>query len=112
MGFNHKALGSIEVRLPDGSFVEYDLDIRAEITPYSPGCLHGPPEKCYPPEGGECEEMEILLDGRSLTEGELAAMGGDWESYRRTAEESFADYEPRIPDYDDYDRADYFGDDS
>jgi len=31
------------------------LEITASVGPYDPGRSHGPPEDCYPPEGGEVE---------------------------------------------------------
>lgn len=33
------------------------------LTPYDPGRTYGPPEKCYPPEGGECEIEKVELNG-------------------------------------------------
>ena len=37
--------------------------IEYKLTPYDPGVSYGPPESCYPPEGGEIEEWEATSDG-------------------------------------------------
>lgn len=42
---------------------EIELSVEYSLTPYDPGCNWGPPEHCYPPEGGDVAEMEITLDG-------------------------------------------------
>ena len=45
-----------------GDEVDYiNLEVSARITVYDPGCLSGPPERCYPPEGGEVEDLEVVL---------------------------------------------------
>lgn len=47
-----------EIELEYGSkSVEYL--VKAEVSPYDPGRTSGPPEKCYPPEGGEVEQKEV-----------------------------------------------------
>jgi len=48
--------------LPSGHIAE-DVDVLISYTcsPYGPGCTSGPPEKCYPPEGGEVEMESIQL---------------------------------------------------
>jgi len=38
---------------------------RKPVEPYDPGMMHGSPEKCYPPEGGNIEIENIMLDGDS-----------------------------------------------
>lgn len=38
-----------------------NLDVSARITDYDPGCLSGPPERCYPPEGGEVEDLQAVM---------------------------------------------------
>lgn len=43
--------------------VETCYDINCEVTPYDPGRTYGPPEKCYPPEGGEVEIESVCKDG-------------------------------------------------
>ena len=54
---------------------EVELKISAHISPYDPGRTYGSPEKCYPPEGGECEIISITSNKveweDKLTEEEL-----------------------------------------
>lgn len=40
----------------DETFV---LDVEYEVAPYDPGVSWGPPEDCYPPEGGEITDLDI-----------------------------------------------------
>jgi hypothetical protein len=50
--------------LPDGHLLAgqtWTFDIEADVSPYDPGCTYGPPENCYPPEGGEIDITEIEL---------------------------------------------------
>ena len=35
--------------------LEMELLVEGNATPYDPGVTRGPPEACYPPEGGEVE---------------------------------------------------------
>lgn len=41
-------------------------EIECDVTPYDPGYTSGPPEKCYPPEGGECEIVSVKLNGKEI----------------------------------------------
>ena len=34
--------------------------VRAWVSSFDPGQMAGPPENCYPPEGGEVEEVEVI----------------------------------------------------
>ncbi len=43
--------------LDDGS--EIELTVFYTITPYDHGCTFGPPESCYPPEGGEVDIAKV-----------------------------------------------------
>ncbi|MDW9880508.1 hypothetical protein GOA90_25315 [Sinorhizobium meliloti] len=55
---------------------EFELDIEYDINPIDPGCTSGPPELCYPPEGGDVTDIEATLDGEpfSLTDAEEQAI--------------------------------------
>jgi hypothetical protein len=57
---------------PDGSEVETVYEIECDLTPYDPGRTYGPPEKCYPPEGGDCEILSVKLLGVEVK---------DWEKF-------------------------------
>ena len=47
---------------------DIDLEIDYSVTPYDPGCTYGPPEDCYPPEGGEIDDLAIFgPDGKEFT---------------------------------------------
>ena len=52
------------LREEDKGEVEYTIS--ADVSPFVPGQLSGPPENCYPDEGGECEDIEVTLDGRPV----------------------------------------------
>lgn len=49
---------SIELII-DGNSVEVMATVQFTTTPYDPGVSSGPAEKCYPPEGGEIEDVEV-----------------------------------------------------
>ena len=38
------------------------LDLDITLSPYDPGCTYGPPENCYPPEGGEIEDLDVIVE--------------------------------------------------
>jgi hypothetical protein len=60
--------------LEDGTEVE--LTVTYTITPYDPGISYGPPERCYPPEGGDVEIVAVTDDAGNViepTEAELKA---------------------------------------
>lgn len=42
---------------------EIELEIEYEIEPYDPGCISGPPEHCYPPEGGNVTSLQAFHEG-------------------------------------------------
>ena len=43
---------------------EFELVIDYDINPYDPGRTSGPPEDCYPPEGGDVTDLRATLDGK------------------------------------------------
>lgn len=45
---------------PDGD--DIDVIVAYEIEPYVPGKISGPPEDCYPTEGGYVTDMLVTLD--------------------------------------------------
>jgi len=54
--------------LVDGlEYGEYKVEVEYTATPYRPAYTSGPPDRCYPEEGGEVEiESATLPDGREL----------------------------------------------
>lgn len=46
---------------------DLELEIEYTVAPYDPGCTFGPPEYCYPPEGGEVEELAAYHKGEPVT---------------------------------------------
>jgi hypothetical protein len=52
---------------PQGQEQELDLLVTANVTPVRPARISGPPENCYPAEGGEVEIESIKLDGSPWT---------------------------------------------
>lgn len=39
----------------------FEIVCNVDITPYDPGVTSGPPERCYPPEGGDVDINDIRL---------------------------------------------------
>jgi hypothetical protein len=48
----------------DGACVE--VEVSGLFSPYIPARLSGPPEDCYPAEGGECEDFTATVDGKEF----------------------------------------------
>jgi hypothetical protein len=65
---------TVERQNAKGELEEIELKIEYTCSPYDPGCTYGPPENCYPPEGGEIEE--------------LTAYGPDGKEFKLTDEEN------------------------
>lgn len=81
----------------DETYKVLSLEITGHVSPYVPAKTWGPPENCYPAEGGEVEIESILLDGK-VWDGELT------DAERESAEEQLSEYamEDGRPDPDDY----------
>jgi hypothetical protein len=43
---------------------QIDIDVEYSLTRFYPARTYGPPEDCYPAEGGEIEELTAYLDGK------------------------------------------------
>lgn len=44
------------------------VEAEVKVSPYDDGCCSGPPESCYPPEGGEVEIDSVKIDGKPWPE--------------------------------------------
>lgn len=74
-------------RVTDDDAVE--VEVFYTISDYDPGVLSGPPEDCYPPEGGEVEIQRVMLDGKEIQITDDEA-------------EKWADQIAQTHDFDDY----------
>lgn len=45
---------------------EIDVEVLYTLEPYYPARIYGPPEDCYPAEGGDVEELAAYLDGKEF----------------------------------------------
>lgn len=80
--------------LDDGS--EVDLTVTYTITPYDPGRINGPPEDCYPPEGGEVEIVSVTdADGNAIESTDEEAERWQTSIYEHHDFESDDDYQDR-----------------
>ena len=92
----------------DGNEVEIMIVLAGSGLPYHKGYTSGPPEKCYPAEGGYCEDV-TAFDPKTgsifdLTKDEESrAQEYLWELYcdqREANTESYFDYPDNDPFYD------------
>ena len=81
--------------------VETEYDIEASWVPYDPGKISGPPENCYPPEGGYAEDVTVKFKGVEIKEIEWAARGIKQDDIDAALEEAVAQDDR---DYDGPDR--------
>jgi hypothetical protein len=82
---------------------EIEVEVSAHVEEYHAAKLHGPPEDCYPAEGGNCDDWQIFLDGKPITDDAFEALGGNLDDLRESIEVAAAEYEPDVPDCDDRD---------
>lgn len=59
--------GSVEWELERGEDI-LAVTIDYTVTDYDPGSTYGPPEDCYPPEGGEIEELKATKEDGTIVE--------------------------------------------
>jgi hypothetical protein len=70
--------------------LELDFNIEADMSLYDPGNTCGPPENCYPPEGGEIDITGIeLIDKRYI--GKEATLFQITKEFKDMLEKSFMD---------------------
>jgi hypothetical protein len=66
---------TVTLHITDAQDVEHDYEVEVYYTEYDPGVCSGPVEKCYPPEGGDCEINRVWDEhGRFLTSEEIEAL--------------------------------------
>jgi hypothetical protein len=102
-------------QVTDGYVRTATFEIEFTTSPYDPGNTCGPPENCYPPEGGEIEDRDVTLvkledengNAVELTD-ELCKNLVAWVEANRDAEldEACYEYANRNGD-DEYDGPDY-----
>jgi len=67
----------LEVEINPGEYREDEFWVTYEVEPYVPGKLSGPPENCYPPEGGVAMGYEVeRINGET---GEVSEI--TWEQF-------------------------------
>ena len=87
---------------------ELELLVEGNATPYDPGVTSGPPERCYPPEGGEVEIENVYATHCGTTRpiklevSPLITYLAAWPKLEAMVEEYFANQTPDEPDYSDY----------
>ena len=84
----------ITIETPDG--LEFEVTLTGDLVPYTPVKISGPPEQCYPAEGGYVEDMIATVycgpstDGSfnavEMDEYELAEFMGSWDSVELLSE--------------------------
>jgi hypothetical protein len=89
--------------MDEGEEVETLFTIHCDLTPYDPGKSTGDPEKCYPPEGGECEIEEVLLGAKVVPAKDWAALGIDEAKVAEAAWEAAPSKDDEEPPDDDRD---------
>ena len=71
-----------------GEEIETVYEIECGLTPYVAAYISGPPEKCYPAEGGECEIIAVRLGKMDIPSSEWAARGIDLKKVEEQAWEA------------------------
>ena len=84
----------------DRNFQDVDLTIEFEFSPVIPAYVSGPPEDCYPAEGGECDIISVFASG---SEDDLwPILSPEARKYCQEQAEAYAaEYEPDCgPEYE------------
>ena len=68
---------------------EVEIKFDCSVSAYDPGKLSGPPEDCYPPEGGEVEIIEVWVEGKRVDDMLADFLG---ERFRSEVEEKAPEY--------------------
>lgn len=76
---------------------ETEYEVQASVTPYDPGRTWGDPEKCYPPEGGDIEDLTVKLSGKEIPEEQWATLGITREHLERAIKDALDSMGPDDP---------------
>ena len=97
---------SIEVEDLSTEDTVYEVSVEWAFSPSDPGVTSGPPEQCYPPEGGETESCVVILpDGTTVKDGEgwlrkhigdLGYDNAEESAYSSASAEDRGDYEDHL----------------
>lgn len=72
---------------------ETEVTVEYTISDYDPGVLSGPPENCYPPEGGEVEIIRVFTDAGDVTfTDDEAEKWSDWIAQNHDFDDDYDDY--------------------
>ena len=81
------------------TYIEIEVEVEFDATPYRPAQTYGPPEACYPEEGGEVE-----ITGVTYCDKPISLSEKDMEVIQKDVEQKLADGEfDSEPDYDTWD---------
>lgn len=64
--FQHSVDWVFERLNAEGDYYHVEVLVRYDIEPYVPGKISGPPEDCYPPEGGCVDGLEAFNPGSDV----------------------------------------------
>lgn len=86
--------GGTEFRFDPEGVEEIEVEVSANVSPVIPAKISGPPEDCYPEEGGEVGDIEAEVDGKRfiLT---VIEEGRAEEEIREHSGDDSDDYDPR-----------------
>lgn len=87
-----------------GETEEITLKIEFEVYPFVPGRMSGPPEMCYPDEGGFAEINKVMTETEDEWDGELTDK--EEERFCTAAYESWCESADDDLDLDEYDDPD------
>lgn len=71
------------------TYIEIAVEVEFDATPYDPGVCSGPPEACYPPEGGEVEITQITYNDKPIALSEADEKKIQEEIEQKVAEGEF-----------------------
>jgi hypothetical protein len=96
--YNFATTYSFENKLDE----EVEVEVEANVNRFVAGNLYGPPENCYPDEGGDCDDYQITFNGKVIDDAQFGALGGNIKDLIEHIEVEFSDAErDSRDDYDD-----------